>query len=90
MTDEISDEPDMVASSVPNGEISIPGTDASMKSDENHEREPLSGLEIAPEHKKWFLAVHNCWMGHRGVAATLDSLKQRQCIWNTMKRMLRI
>ena len=61
----IPDEPDMAASSVPNGKITIPGTDASMKSDENHEREPLSGLEIAPEHKKWFMAVHNCWMGHR-------------------------
>ncbi len=83
----LSDEPDMAVSSVPNGKNTIPGTDANMKSDDEDRtmRRVPSGTNIAPEHKKWFAAVHNCWMGHRGVSATLDSLRQKQCIWNTMK-----
>jgi len=87
----LSDEPDMAVSSVPNGKNTIPGTDANMKSDDEDRtmRRVPSGTNIAPEHKKWFTAVHNCWMGHRGVSATLDSLRQRQCIWNTMKEDVR-
>jgi len=82
----LSDEPDMAVSSVPNGKNTIPGTDANMKSDDNDRtmRRVPSGTNIAPEHRKWFTAVHNCWMGHRGVSATLDSLRQKQCIWNTI------
>jgi hypothetical protein len=34
--------------------------------------------QISNEHYKWFTSVHNCWMGHRGVKATLDLLKQRK------------
>jgi hypothetical protein len=40
--------------------------------------------KISDDHYKWFTSVHNCWMGHRGVRATLDLLQQRNYIWNTM------
>ena len=30
--------------------------------------------KISDEHYKWFTSVHKCWMGHRGVRATLDLL----------------
>jgi hypothetical protein len=43
-----------------------------------------STTKISDDHYKWFTSVHNCWMGHRGVRATLDLLQQRNYIWDTM------
>ena len=40
---------------------------------------------ILPEHYNWFNSVHNCWMGHRGVKATLDLLHSRNFVWKNMK-----
>ena len=78
------DEPGMVATSAPNSINTISDTNANVKSDGNHER-ARNGMSITPKHKKWFGAVHNCWLGHRGVKGTLDMLKERQCTWNSME-----
>jgi transposase InsO family protein len=48
-----------------------------------------SQTRIADEHQNWFASVHNCWMGHRGSAATLDLLQQRNLVWDTMKQDVR-
>jgi len=50
-------------------------TNVNEHNDEHKGNEPI--CKISADHKKWFLAVHNCWMGHRGINATLDLLKQR-------------
>jgi len=34
---------------------------------------------------KWFTSVHNAWLGHRGLSATLDLLKERGCVWTNMR-----
>jgi hypothetical protein len=46
---------------------------------ESNEVQNLMSL-ILPEHYNWFNSVHNCWMGHRGSAATLHLLQQRDLI----------
>jgi hypothetical protein len=97
LTPQINDDPDTVVTHEPNGINTIPATNTNMTNDENHlmTNDSINHLDehnaitskclISANHQKWFTSVHNCWMGHRGVTATLDLLKQRRYIWDSMQ-----
>ena len=96
-TTPMNDEPDTVVTHEPNGINTIPVTNTNMRNDENHlmTNDSINHLDehnaitstclISANHQKWFTSVHICWMGHRGVTATLDLLRQRRYIWDSMQ-----
>ena len=41
--------------------------------------------ETDEQRYKWFTSVHNAWLGHRGLSATLDLLKKQGCVWTNIR-----
>ena len=51
----------------------------------NGNPEPSPICKTDEQQFKWFTSVHNAWLGHRGLSATLEMLNERGCVWTGMR-----